>query len=32
MMSCNCGLEVLLQRAHKRPLDAEQIFGKKWDQ
>jgi hypothetical protein len=32
MMSCNCGLEAPLQRAHKRVLDAEQIFGEKWDQ
>ena len=32
MMSCNCGLEAVLQRAHKRALDAEQIFGEKWDQ
>jgi hypothetical protein len=29
MMSWNCGLETPLQRAHKRALDAEQIFGEK---
>lgn len=32
MMSCNCGLEAILQRAHKRAMDAEKIFGEKWDQ
>lgn len=32
MMRCNCGLEAVLQRAHKRAMDAEKIFGEKWDQ
>ena len=32
MMRCNCGSEAILQRAHKRAMDAEKIFGEKWDQ
>jgi predicted nucleic acid-binding Zn-ribbon protein len=32
MMRCNCGLEAVLQRAHKRAMDAEQTFGEKWDE